>query len=98
MNTANVQAKEKPLFAWISLGIASLPFIFLGVLLIGGSSSGFAVWNDVFVLLLIMVGSALVGIALSLVSIRRKEQSTANVIALFTHIFLILFAAWAFNQ
>jgi len=75
-----------------------VPVGFFVVLVTGGGSSGFAAWNDLVLLLGLMLASAVVGIDFSVLSINRDEQSVLAHVALLIHIVLIVLAVYALQQ
>jgi ABC-type transport system involved in multi-copper enzyme maturation permease subunit len=98
MSHSTEPEKTSRLFGRLSLCMPLVPVTYLGILLIGGGSSGFGGWRDLVVLLGMMLASAVVGIVLSVISFRREERSVANGFALFIHISFLILAGQAFLQ
>jgi len=86
MNTRKI---SRTLFAWISLALPLLPIGFFIALVGGGGSSGFGGWNDLVALLILVIGSALVGIVLCVIANRRNENKWVSNIALTIHLIFL---------
>ena len=71
--------KVSPIFARLSLGLATIPVGFYFLLMTSGGSEGFGVWNDIVLLLVVALFTAVLGLILSGFSSKRNEKSKTNV-------------------
>ena len=90
--------KVSPIFARLSLGLATIPIGFYTLLMTSGGSEGFGVWNDIVLLLALVLITAVVGLILSGFSSKRNERSKTNVVAVIIHCVFLLLLAFALSQ
>ena len=90
--------RNRAVFGLVSFCLVVVPVVFLVILIFGGGASGFRVWNDLAWLLVLIAGSAVTGVILSMVSIKREENSVLAGVALFIHLMYLGFIIYALGQ
>ncbi|NIP18629.1 MAG: hypothetical protein GWM87_11055 [Xanthomonadales bacterium] len=100
MNDAIDKLAERPprRFAWLALAMVLVPVAYLALLLTGGGAGGFEAWDNLLILLVLVIASAVTGLAFAALSIRRDEQSAMAYFAMLMHLTLGLLAGWALLQ